>query len=145
MKRNNGHDKGERTENNSTKPMDSKRDIEKSGDEKTDQDFPGYPHYPAKEDIMDKRTDSHRVDVDVENLARGQNASGINERYTAEQERGKTGADQQSFDEEQDQSGTNSAGSDSLDTMNSKSDEIGTRQNVSNDDLKKSSGQNGNQ
>ena len=61
--------------------MDSKREVEQSNDNKTDQDFPGYPHYPAKEDIMDQRTDSHRVDMDVENLP-NRNATGVSQRFT---------------------------------------------------------------
>ena len=36
--------------------------------ENTDKDFPGYPHYPAKEDIMSPSSDMERVQVDVENL-----------------------------------------------------------------------------
>jgi hypothetical protein len=32
------------------------------------EDFPGYPHYPAKEDIMSPSSDMERVQVDVENL-----------------------------------------------------------------------------
>ena len=35
-------------ENDPSKAMDSKREVEQSNDPKTDQDFPGYPHYPAK-------------------------------------------------------------------------------------------------
>lgn len=34
-----------------------------------DKDFPGYPHYPAREDILNQ-PDVERVDVDVENLSR---------------------------------------------------------------------------
>src|SRR6476620_3323340 len=68
-------------ENNPSKVMDSKRDVENSNDPKIDQDFPGYPHYPAKEDIMDKRTDSHRVDADVENLPNSRNAPGVDQRF----------------------------------------------------------------
>src|SRR3954463_10113910 len=64
-----------------SKAMNSRRDVEQSPDEKTDQDFPGYPHYPAKEDIMDQRTDSHRVDMDVENLPNNRNRSGVSERF----------------------------------------------------------------
>src|SRR6476469_7902524 len=75
-------------ENDRSKPMDSKKEVEQSNDEKTDQDFPGYPHYPAKEDIMDQRTDSHRVDMDVENLP-SRNASGVNERFNKDQGRSK--------------------------------------------------------
>src|SRR5919107_2935932 len=68
-------------EKSNTKQMDSKQDVDRSPDEKTDQDFPGYPHYPAKEDIMDQRTDSHRVDMDVENLPT-RNATGVSQRYS---------------------------------------------------------------
>lgn len=70
-------------ENNPSKAMDSKREVEQSNDEKTDQDFPGYPHYPAKEDIMDQRTDSHRVDMDVENLPNSRNTTGVDQRFSA--------------------------------------------------------------
>lgn len=35
---------------------------------KEDDDFPGYPHYPAKEDIMSPSSEMERVQVDVENL-----------------------------------------------------------------------------
>lgn len=38
-------------------------------DQKNEDKFPGYPHYPAKEDIMDKRN-SNEVDMDVEHLSR---------------------------------------------------------------------------
>jgi hypothetical protein len=101
--------------NNSSKPMDSKKDVERSADEKTDQDFPGYPHYPAKEDIMDQRTGVHRVDANLEELGTGSNASGVNQRFVPTQ---------------------NKRGEDSnLAALNSTNDEIGTPQNVSNDDL----------
>lgn len=37
--------------------------------EKNDnEEFPGYPHYPAKEDIMSPNSDMERVPLDVENL-----------------------------------------------------------------------------
>jgi hypothetical protein len=39
----------------------------KNNDE--EKDFPGYPHYPAREDILNQ-PDAERVDVDVENLSR---------------------------------------------------------------------------
>src|SRR3954463_5246611 len=85
MDRNN--DQGRIPENDPSKPMDSKKEVEQSNDEKTDQDFPGYPHYPAKEDIMDKRTESHRVDLDVENLPRGANTTGVDQRFVTGQSR----------------------------------------------------------
>ena len=40
---------------------------DKNNDE--EKDFPGYPHYPAREDILNQ-PDAERVDVDVENLSR---------------------------------------------------------------------------
>jgi hypothetical protein len=36
---------------------------------KKDKKFPGYPHYPASEDIMNS-SDNERVDLNVENLSR---------------------------------------------------------------------------
>lgn len=52
--------------NNPAKKMDTERDQDQ---------FPGYPHYSAKEDIMDGRSDSERVNVDVENLPSFHNAT----------------------------------------------------------------------
>jgi hypothetical protein len=72
-------------ENNPSKPMDSKREVEDSNDEKTDQDFPGYPHYPAREDIMDQRNDFKRENIDVENLPNSRNATGVSQRFTSDQ------------------------------------------------------------
>src|SRR3954469_9061906 len=64
------NDKQKIAENNPSKAMDSKREVEKSNDEKIDQDFPGYPHYPAKDDILNPDNYNERVDLDVENLTR---------------------------------------------------------------------------
>jgi len=36
--------------------------------------FPGYPHYPAKEDIMNSK-DNERVNLNVENFSRSKDAS----------------------------------------------------------------------
>lgn len=74
-------------ENNPSKAMDSKREVEQSNDEKTDQDFPGYPHYPSREDIMDQRNDYTREDIDVENLPNSRNNTGVNQRFLAGQNR----------------------------------------------------------
>ncbi len=38
-------------------------------DEQNENQFPGYPHYPAKEDIMNSK-DTERIDLDVENFSR---------------------------------------------------------------------------
>ena len=56
-------------ENDPSKPMDSKREVENSNDEKTDQDFPGYPHYPAKDDILNQQG-MKKLSVDDENFTR---------------------------------------------------------------------------
>ncbi|RYZ48422.1 MAG: hypothetical protein EOO14_22145, partial [Chitinophagaceae bacterium] len=66
MNRNEENTNSHIPENDPSKAMDSKKEVAKSPDEKTAQDFPGYPHYPAKEDIMHKSTGSHRVDADME-------------------------------------------------------------------------------
>lgn len=132
-------------ENNPSKAMDSKRDVEKSNDPKIEQDFPGYPHYPAKEDIMDKRTDNHRVDADVENLPNSNNLSGVSQRFSS-------GGDDQSADESQGAEKKNDIRpeddfrdinprteltTDSLETLGSTNAEIGIPQNRDNDDLNK--------
>lgn len=39
-----------------------------------EKEFPGYPHYPAKEDILNQ-PDVERVDLDVENLSRSHTQS----------------------------------------------------------------------
>lgn len=108
--------------NDSSKAMDSKQEVERSPDDKTDQDFPGYPHYPAKEDIMNQDSGFHRVDADVEDLAAGPNASGLNQRFAS--------------NEEQKPPTPRAEGeSDDLAAVNSRDSEIGLPQNVSNDDL----------
>lgn len=110
-------------ENNPSKGMNSKQEVAQSPDEKTDQDFPGYPHYPAKEDIMDQRTGSHRVDANLEELGTGPNASGVNQRFLAGQDHQRSHtAEEQDTDQE--------------DTgMDGRNEERGVPQNVSNDEL----------
>jgi hypothetical protein len=128
-------------ENDPSKAMDSKREVENSADERTDQDFPGYPHYPAKEDIMDQRTDSHRVDLDVENLPSGHNATGVSQRFLAGQnrERAEEAMEPQPAlgkDDLDIRMGTEAdVDEDDMAVLNSSNAEIGTPQNVSNEDL----------
>ncbi|MDB5252631.1 MAG: hypothetical protein JWP27_1800 [Flaviaesturariibacter sp.] len=129
--------------NEETHPMSSKRDVEQSPDEKTDQDFPGYPHYPAKEDIMDQRTDSHRVDLDVENLPNSRNMTGVSQRYTGTGEEARptgTHREQQQPNEtyvenDPELNPRTNVGSGQLAATDSEDDEIGTPQNVDDDDL----------
>ena len=129
-------------ETSNTKPMDSKQDVEKSNDEKIDQDFPGYPHYPAREDIMDKRTDSKQVDADVENLTNSNNKSGVGQRLSAshnntEQARNamtpQPGLGNDDLDLKEGTEGD--VTEDDLAALNATNDEIGTPQNVTNEDI----------
>jgi len=129
-------------ENDPSKAMDSKREVDQSNDPKTDQDFPGYPHYPAREDIMDQRTGSHKVDMDMENLASARNATGVSQRFVTAQEgqRNSERENQQPIEETNDdldiKPGTEAdVDDDDLEILNSTNDEIGLPQNVSNDDL----------
>ncbi|MEO6455267.1 MAG: hypothetical protein ABIN97_14400 [Ginsengibacter sp.] len=46
-----------------------------SKDQNNENEFPGYPHYPAKEDIMNSGN-NERVDLDVEKLSRSKTLSG---------------------------------------------------------------------
>jgi hypothetical protein len=144
MATNNENDNtGKIPKDNPSKAMDSKREVENANDNKIDQDFPGYPHYPSKEDIMDQRTDSHRVDVDVQNFAAGPNASGINQRFVAENDR------QNEMNDATSEQNENTQRQDELadnqqeihrsiddDLLNDgRNEEIGIPQNVSNQDM----------
>jgi hypothetical protein len=129
-------------ENDPSKAMDSKREVERSNDEKTDQYFPGYPHYPAREDIMDQRTGTHKVDMDVENLASGRNATGVSQRFVRAQEsdRHRNPENRQPSEENNDElnikPGTEAdVNDDDMAVLNSTNDEIGVPQNVSNEEL----------
>jgi hypothetical protein len=55
-------------ENETTEAIDTPKEVEESNDENIDEDFPGYPHYPAKDDILNPENNRGKVDVDVENL-----------------------------------------------------------------------------
>ena len=113
--------------------MDSKQEVDRSPDEKTDQDFPGYPHYPAKEDIMDQRTDTHRVDMDVENLPANHNTTGVSQRFATSQN---AGNENKENDELNIQMGTEAdVNDDDLAILNSTDAEIGTPQNVTNEEI----------
>ncbi|HVE60259.1 MAG TPA: hypothetical protein VNA26_00465 [Chitinophagaceae bacterium] len=122
--------------NTSSKAMDSKRDVENSNDQKIDQDFRGYP---PKEDIMDQRSDSHRVDVDVEKLTSNNN-SGINQRFIASQDRERAKEAMIPGPATDDDLGLKpgteaDVTDDDLAVLNSTDGEIGTPQNISTEDL----------
>ncbi len=136
----NNHEASRIPENDPSKAMDSKKEVEESPDEKTDQDFPGYPHYPAKEDIMDQRTDSHRVDVDVENIPSSRNATGVSQRFLAGQNRERAEEAMipgPATDDDLDiKPGTEAdVTPEDLAVLNATNDEIGVPQNVSNQEL----------
>jgi hypothetical protein len=125
-------------ENNPSKPMDSKQDVENANDPKIEWDFPGYPHYPSKEDIMDERTDNHRVDMDVENLPNSNNKSAVSQRFTTGQ--GSDAAPANDADPTNDFRDINprtETTSDGLETLGTTNAEIGIPQNADVDDLNK--------
>ena len=43
-----------------TKPIRTPEDVEKSRDNRIDQDFPGYPHAPSKEELINPKTNNQR-------------------------------------------------------------------------------------
>src|SRR5688572_23353915 len=47
---------------------DANNESTRKQGEQNENEFPGYPHYPAKDDIMSASNDMKRVEVDVENL-----------------------------------------------------------------------------
>lgn len=55
-------------EEQKTNPIDTPKEVDQTKDPKIDQDFPGYPHYPAKEDILNPQNHTERVNANVENL-----------------------------------------------------------------------------
>jgi hypothetical protein len=136
MPQSNDKNKRDGSSDNS-EPMKNKQDVDLSTDNKTDQDFPGYPHYPAKEDIMDQRTDSHRVDLDVENLPNSRNLTGVGQRFSGNQstDRNKTRKDSESSSQDPEIGPRTETRKDTLETLDTNADEIGKRQNVDNSDL----------
>ncbi len=119
-----------------SKAMDSRKEVDQSNDEKIDQDLPGYPHYPAKEDIMNQKTESHRMDLDVENIPSSQNDSGVNERFLKEQKRpGEKSSNNEDSGSNQEVSKRLIKESEELSNLNSRNNEIGKPHNVSNEDL----------
>jgi hypothetical protein len=122
-------------ENDPSKAMDSKKEVERSEDAKTDQDFPGYPHYPAREDIMDKRNDFHKENIDVENLPNSKNLTGVSQRFSSDQNQ-QGGVQETADDDLEIKEGTEAdVDDDDLAILNSSDAEIGRPQNVSNEDL----------
>jgi hypothetical protein len=66
--------KGEERNEENSEPITTPEEVPESNDEKIDQDFPGYPHYPAKDDILNPENHSERVEIDIENItSKGRN------------------------------------------------------------------------
>ena len=66
-----GGDDGQPSQENEEKEViETPEEVQESNDEKIDQDFPGYPHYPAKEDILDPNNGFKKEEMDVEELSR---------------------------------------------------------------------------
>lgn len=80
----NNNDNNKNPERDDSNAMNSKKDVENSNDNKIDQDFPGYPHYPAREDIMEENNDLTIENKDVENIP-ASNESGVGKRFLAGQ------------------------------------------------------------
>lgn len=57
-------------ENEATRNNESVDERKKNDPLSTPEDLPGYPHYSAKEDILNPDNDLLRVDVDVEKITR---------------------------------------------------------------------------
>lgn len=68
-----GNGKTQPVTNNPDEAMTTPKEVEESNDPNIDEDFPGYPHYPAKDDILDPDNNNGRLDLDVENLSRSNN------------------------------------------------------------------------
>jgi hypothetical protein len=52
---------GKQTPAAPTRPMRKKEEVAKSNDDHIDQDFPGYPHQPASEDIINPKNRKDRA------------------------------------------------------------------------------------
>src|SRR5437868_10927875 len=55
-----------------TDPINEKEEVQKSNDEHIDQDFEGYPHEPATENIINPKSQEDAITAgvkDVENIA----------------------------------------------------------------------------
>ncbi|WP_207497186.1 hypothetical protein [Aridibaculum aurantiacum] len=57
-------------ENDPKEAIDTPKEVEEANDPNIDEDFPGYPHYPAKEDLLNPENNNGKVDLDVESFSR---------------------------------------------------------------------------
>lgn len=140
MDTNQSNDRGANIpDNDPSKAMDSRKEVEEANDNKIDQDFPGYPHYPAREDIMDQRNDYTRENIDVEELGTD-NGTGVSQRFLSGQKHnlsGESDRDGSAMDEAQyaNDAQASGRGGDDAAAQDTQNAEIGVPQNVSNEDL----------
>ena len=63
--------------NDPDEAMSTPEKVQESNDNKIDEDFPGYPHYPAKDDILNPENNVERVEIDVDNISLSNISSNI--------------------------------------------------------------------
>lgn len=115
--------------NDASEPMNTKQDVAQSPDERTDQDFPGFPHHPSRESDMGKDTSKKDTDLKVEEDA-ADNNSGVGQRFGSENE-------QEDKGERKNASHDDAKEIEHLEALDSKEKEIGTPQNITNQQLEK--------
>ena len=49
-----------------TDPITTKEEVQQSNDERIDQDFKGFPHAPAKEEVINPKTKTEKATANVE-------------------------------------------------------------------------------
>ena len=49
-----------------TDPITEKHEVQQSNDERIDQDFKGFPHAPAKEEVINPKTEKDKLTANVE-------------------------------------------------------------------------------
>lgn len=74
-----------------TDPINKNQDVQKSEDERIDQDFEGYPGNPSKENIIRPKDETDRTTADVDN-------ANIND-YADSSENKRTGKNREDIDE----------------------------------------------
>ena len=54
-------DSPDKITNDPNEVIDKPEEVQESNDEKIDQDFPGYPHPPAKDDILNSGNEANKA------------------------------------------------------------------------------------
>lgn len=52
--------------NKKNNPLKREEDVQKSNDEHIDQDFAGFPHSPAKKNIINPKTKKDRIEASID-------------------------------------------------------------------------------